>query len=180
MKRIRNILIPALTAAAFLALGILMTSRSTRLQAKISVLEGRNQELEKMYQKLDAEAGRMRDSLKSGEERISMLAQRDSSLAVKNRNLRMEEELAQQRANNTLSEERIRLKDSSISELTLKGQTLERLVRNREDAVANLNSRIENLDKSINLYKKAQRRQRSYKWFAGAVGVAAGILIGKL
>ena len=90
------------------------------------------------------------------------------------------EELAQQRANNTLSEERIRVKDSSISELTLKGQTLERLVRNREDAVANLNSRIENLDKSINLYKKAQRRQRSYKWFAGAVGVAAGILIGKL
>jgi chromosome segregation ATPase len=90
MKRIRNILIPALTAAAFLALGILMTSRSTRLQAKISVLEGRNQELEKMYQKLDAEAGRMKDSLKSGEERISMLAQRDSSLAVKNRNLRME------------------------------------------------------------------------------------------
>ena len=90
------------------------------------------------------------------------------------------QELEQQTAMNRLSEERIRVKDSSISELTLKGQTLERLVRNREDAVANLNSRIDNLDRSIILYKKAQRRQSSYKWIAGAVGVAAGILIGKL
>lgn len=90
------------------------------------------------------------------------------------------EELEQQRAKNSLSEERIRVKDSSISELARRGETLGRLVENRETAIANLNSRIENLDKSINLYKKAQRRQRSFKWIAGTVGVAAGILIGKL
>ncbi len=90
------------------------------------------------------------------------------------------EELEQQKEKNRLSEERIRVKDSSISELARRGETLERLVENREKAVGNLNSRIENLDKSINLYKKAQRRQRSYKWIAGMVGVAAGILIGKL
>ena len=90
MKQIRKILMPALTAVAFVAMGILLTSKSTRLQAKISVLEGRNQELERAYRELETEAGKIRDSLKAGEEAIARLAKRDSSLAQQNRNLERE------------------------------------------------------------------------------------------
>lgn len=90
MRNMRNILISALTAVAFVAMGIVLTSRSTRLQAKISVLEGRNQELERAYRRLETEAGNIRDSLKAREEAISRLAERDSSLARQNRNLERE------------------------------------------------------------------------------------------
>lgn len=74
---------------------------------------------------------------------------------------------------------RLELKDSAISSLKEKSGRLELLVSNADERIKNLQRQGQNLEKALDLQTKALRRQRLSKWIAGALGLAAGILISK-
>jgi len=69
---------------------------------------------------------------------------------------------------------RLELRDSAISSLKALSSRQEELYRNGEERIKNLSSQVNNLEKALDLQKRAYRRQRLSKWLAGALGIAVG------
>jgi DNA repair exonuclease SbcCD ATPase subunit len=89
------------------------------------------------------------------------------------------EDLALTKQSLNLANQRISVKDSIIQKFEVKGNAYEATLLNYQQINNNLESIIQNLKKEVSLQKKAFRRQKLSKWFAGGIGIAIGFLIAK-
>jgi hypothetical protein len=69
------------------------------------------------------------------------------------------------------------IKDSLIGVYLKNEANYSRLINNYETSLLNNTTQINNLETSVNYYKKIARRQKFQKWVVGIIGIGLGVLI---
>ena len=86
-ESVQKLLWRGLLAAIVFLFAIMLTKSNTNLQAKISILEYKNQQLADSNKALEIQRAALRDSVKNADLRISFLESQDSSLKKQNKDL---------------------------------------------------------------------------------------------